>query len=139
MVLTHRVGQFWHASIFVSTRLFGFNLRVDLHVINIGCLAFFSSSDHGDRGPNFGEITVQARFSICFGDFNRLFERTLTGIDVTRHMMEPSCSVGMNSLPRKGNIARVIMNTATAELMTFLLFERLHSSNGQVAVLDHPY
>ena len=61
------------------------------------------------------------------------------GIEVTRHMIEPSCKVGMNSLPRKGNSTRLTASAVMAEMTTVCLFERLHSSNRGVAFLQDYY
>ena len=53
------------------------------------------------------------------------------GMFVTRNWIVPSCSVGMNSLPRNGNNAREATSNATAEPMTSFLRSSAQSSSGR--------
>ena len=52
------------------------------------------------------------------------------GMPVTRHMIEPSCSCGMNSLPRNGNSARLANIAMPATITTTPLRASERSSNG---------
>lgn len=53
------------------------------------------------------------------------------GIEVTRHMMEPSWSWGMNSLPSSGNSARLPTSNATAATTTVVLCASDQASSGR--------
>ena len=53
------------------------------------------------------------------------------GMPVTRNMMLPSCNVGMNSLPRKGNVASAASSNTSAPPKTFFLFSSAQASKGR--------
>mmetsp|Transcript_30101 Transcript_30101/g.54779 ORF Transcript_30101/g.54779 Transcript_30101/m.54779 type:complete len:279 (+) Transcript_30101:1250-2086(+) len=53
------------------------------------------------------------------------------GIPVIRNMMEPSCSWGMNSLPRKGNRAKEPISSTTAMPTTRRFLSSAQSSSGR--------
>ena len=61
--------------------------------------------------------------------------RDAEGIEVTRHMIEPSCNVGINSLPRNGNSRRLTASKLAADITTFFLLANDHSSSGKYLLL----
>ena len=52
------------------------------------------------------------------------------GIPVTRHMIDPSCNCGMNSLPRNGKMARPATSAVTAVTTTTFFLAKAFCSNG---------
>ena len=57
--------------------------------------------------------------------------KDVDGIPVTRHMIEPSCSWGMNSLPRNGKSPNASTSATEAVITTARLADRARSSSGR--------
>src|SRR4030042_1177024 len=63
--------------------------------------------------------------------------RDMLGRRMTCVFKEPSSMLGMNSLPRKGKIARVTTRKTPAEIMTTLLCWVVHLRTGRYIRLVH--